>query len=112
MSAPVPGRLASRLALALALIAPLGCTVTSDGVAYDGTVGIGVDYYEPFGFDYGGWGPGYGVGPYRDSGHRFDRGGGGPGHAYRPAQPTRGIPSIPSRGRAGGGRPGGGGGRR
>jgi len=82
-----------------------GCVV---GGGYDGGPGAdyggagvdyGVDYYEPFGYDYGGWGPGYGVGPPRRG---YDRGGRGDGHvaphpAYRPAAPSRSMPSLPSR---------------
>jgi hypothetical protein len=75
------------------LLAGLGaCAV--EGGGYDGDVGVGVgvgyggDYYEPGGYDYGHWGPGYRVGPPR--GHES----GGRG---RPA------PSIPSHARSGGG---------
>jgi hypothetical protein len=95
---------------AFALLA-LGCAVTAGGgYGYDGGVGVGLDYYEPLGFDYGGWGPGYGVGPFRGGGHRPDRGGGAnpPGHAYRPSAPSRSVPSIPSGPRTGGGRSSGG----
>jgi len=59
MNALLQQRLARSMAIGLLLIAPLGCTVTGGGLAYDGTVGVGLDYYEPSGFDYGGWGPGY-----------------------------------------------------
>jgi hypothetical protein len=77
-----------------------GCVVTS-GYGYDGGVGIGLDYYEPYGSYYGGWGPGYFVGPSHDGGHRSDRGGGSPPHAYRPAPPSHAMPSIPSHSRSG-----------
>ena len=91
----------------LLMIVPTGCAVPDGGVAYDG--GYGADYYDTFGVDYGGWGDGYYVGPYRNGGYR----GGGFGHsgphAYRPGSGSRGVPSIPSGGR-GGGRGGGGGG--
>jgi hypothetical protein len=110
MNALLQQRLARSMAIGLLLIAPLGCTVTGGGLAYDGTVGVGLDYYEPSGFDYGGWGPGYGVGPYRDGGHRPDGGRGmSPGNTFRPAPSSHSIPSIPSRARPGGGRSGGGG---
>jgi hypothetical protein len=77
------------------------CAVT--GVGYDGTVGVGYygGYYEPYGYDYGGWGPGYRVGPgwggERRGGYR-----GGGGHSnnrpnYRPAPSSRPTPSIPNR---------------
>lgn len=74
-----------------------GCTVTGDG----GYGGVGVSYvggyYEPYGYDYGGWGPDYVVGPGRygsphgNSGE--DHGSGG----YRRAAPGRPMPSIPQR---------------
>jgi hypothetical protein len=64
-------------AVALAMLT--ACEVT--GV--DGTVGVGYvgGYYEPYGYEYGGWGAGYRVGPgrggdRREGGdHREDRGG-------------------------------------
>src|SRR5471032_2591554 len=73
-------------------------------VAYGGPatqyqVGVeaGPDYYEPFGFDYGGWGGGYRVGPYRGGGRGGERGGGGHAdHAFRAAPSSRPVPSIPS----------------
>lgn len=90
-----------------------GCAVSDGGYGYDGgygsNVGIGVGYYEPFGGDYGGWGPGYNVAPFRGGDHRdggFDRRGGqSPQHAFRSAPASHSMPSIPSRG--GGGRGGG-----
>jgi hypothetical protein len=75
-----------------------GCAVQGGG--YDGDVGVGVgvgyvgDYYEPYGYDYGHWGPGYRVGPPH----------GGPG----PGDRGRGAPSIPNHARPGGGGGGGG----
>jgi hypothetical protein len=66
------------------------------GDGYDDPVDIGVDYYMPFGVEYGGWGPGYRVGPYRDGGRHPDGGGHAP-RAYRPAAPGHSVPSIPSR---------------
>jgi len=75
------------------------CAVT--GV--EGTVGVGYDagYYEPWGYDYGGWGTGYRVGPGRGGDRRGDAHGdrGGHSHSYRPAPPERRTPSIPSRSR-------------
>jgi len=49
----------------LALTLLHACAVT--GVGVDGSVGVGYDagYYEPWGYDYGGWGGGYRVGPGR-----------------------------------------------
>ncbi len=71
-------------AAGLLLAAGLGaCAVT--GVGYDGGLYVGGVYEAP-GFVYGGWGPGYRVGPPRGGG--FARGGGG-----------RAAPSIPSRAR-------------
>ena len=82
-----------------------GCVVTGGGYGYDGGVGIGLDYYEPYGAFYGGWGPSYRVGPFRDGGHRPDRGGGQTTpHAYRSAPASHPMPSIPSRSRFGGSR--------
>jgi hypothetical protein len=79
-----------------------GCVVPAGGYGYDDGVGIGVDYYEPYGAVYGGWGTGYYVGPYRDGGHRPGRGGGHqPQHAYTPAPASHSMPSIPSRSRSG-----------
>jgi hypothetical protein len=81
-----------------------GCAVTGDGYGYgyDGDVGIGLDYYEPYGGDYGGWGSGYHVGPYRGGDHRPGRGGGhAPSHAYRSAPASHSMPSIPSHGGGG-----------
>ncbi len=83
---------------AAALTVLNACAVT--GV--DGSVGVGYDagYYEPWGYDYGGWGPGYRVGPGWGGDRRGDahrgRGGNHP-HSYRPAPPERRTPSIPSR---------------
>jgi hypothetical protein len=92
------------------------CAVT--GVGVEGTVGaVGYDagYYEPYGYEYGGWGPAYRVGPGRGGDrrgdwHGGDRGGdrggdhggqrggdrgGQPSRPYRPAPASRPIPSIP-----------------
>jgi hypothetical protein len=94
----------SAIALVIGLFTLLssGC-VTGGGYA-DG-VGIGVDYYEPYRPDYGGWGPGYRVAPFRGGDHGPGHGDFHPaGHAYRSAPPTHSIPSIPSHSRSGGGR--------
>jgi len=76
---------------ALALTLLNGCAVT--GVGVGGTVGYGYDagYYEPWGYDYGGWGYGYRVGPGRGG----DRRGGHQSRPYRPAPQSRPTPSIP-----------------
>jgi hypothetical protein len=74
------------LALVL-LTATYACTVTGRG--YVGGV------YEPPGYVYGGWGPGYHVGPPpRGGGHRPVQ---SPSRAYRPAPRSRPAPSIPTR---------------
>ena len=82
-----------------------GCIVPGGGYGYDGDADVGVGYYEPVGGYYGGWGPGYRVGPGRGGDYRGGRGGGGPGpaHAYRSAPASHPMPSIPSRSRGGGG---------
>lgn len=91
-----------------------GCVVPGGGY---GEAGYGVDYYGPSGIDYGGWGAGYYVAPYRDRDHhpegREGRGGRESPPAYRAAPPSHAIPSLPSGSRSsgGGGRGGGGGGR-
>jgi hypothetical protein len=96
---------ARRLAAGLGgVILLAACAVT--GVGVDGSVGVGYDagYYEPYGYDYGGWGGDYRVGPGRGG----DRRGGGPHPggsrpSYRPAPSSRPTPSIP-RGGGGGAR--------
>jgi hypothetical protein len=92
----------------LLMFVPTGCAVNGGGAAYDGGYGYGADYYDTFGVDYGGWGDGYYVGPYRDHGYRGSGFGHSGPHAYRPASGSRGVPSIPSGGRGGGGHAGGG----
>jgi hypothetical protein len=79
------------------------CAVT--GVGVEGSVGYDGGYYEPYGYDYGGWGAGYRVGPSRCCDHRDDHPGDHPGDrgrvgrapAYRPAPAGRAAPSIPGR---------------
>ena len=84
-----------------------GCVAAGYDNGYDnGDVGVGVSYvggfYDPCCYGYGGWGPGYRVGPpHGHDGHGFDHGGHAPG---RPA------PSIPHAARGGGGDAHGGGG--
>ena len=76
-------------ALGLLLLTVLyACVVTGGGY-------IG-GFYEPYGFDYGGWGPGYHVGPPRGGERRPAQ---SSPHAYRPAPPSRPTPSIPTRSR-------------
>jgi hypothetical protein len=95
----VQGRV-MRVLIVTAFAAIAGCVV---GGGYDGgaTVGYDVGFYEPFGYDYGGWGPGYGVGLPRRG---YDRGGrpdvhSAPHPSYRPAAPSRSMPSLPSHSR-------------
>lgn len=87
-----PGARFAALALLVA-IGLAGCAVEGGGYGGDVGVGVGVgyvgDYYEPWGYDYGHWGPGYRVGPPHCCHH--DMGGHG-----RPA------PSIPNHPRPGG----------
>jgi len=94
-----------------------GCIAPYGGYGYDGggdvNIGVGADYYEPYGVDYGGWGPGYHVAPYRGGfrggehrgggEHRPDAGGHGGTRAFRSAPAGRSMPSLPSHGRSGGG---------
>ncbi len=80
-----------------------GC-VSTGGVYYEGG-----DYYEPYGYDYGGWGPDFYVVPFHGEHHdRYEHHRAAEdGHkerAYRSAPASRPIPSIPSRPRAGGSR--------
>jgi hypothetical protein len=89
---------------AAALLMLGGCAVT--GVGVEGSVGYDGGYYEPYGYDYGGWGVGYRVGPSRCCDHRDDHHDhpadrGHPAHApaYRPAPAGRAAPSIPGRSR-------------
>jgi hypothetical protein len=77
--------------LALLVLVVSSCAVT--GVGVEGDVGYGYDagYYEPWGYDYGGWGQGYRVGPGRGG----DRRGEHPSRPYRAAPQSRPTPSIP-----------------
>lgn len=82
---------------ALALTSLAGCVAGG----YDGDVGPGyVGYvggvYEPGGYEYGGWGPGYRVGPPRGGERGHGGGDHGPGGG-------RAAPSIPHAARHGGG---------
>jgi hypothetical protein len=77
----------------LLLTAFAGCVVPGGG--YDQGVGVsyGVGFSEPIGYDYGGWGPGYRVGPPPRGG--WGRPQGSPPHSYRAAPASRQAPSIP-----------------
>jgi hypothetical protein len=99
--------LTSALGAAVTVTILMACAVT--GVGVEGSVGYDGGYYEPYGYDYGGWGGAYLVGPGRCCEHRDDRGhdghdvrggrGGGHAPAYRPAPAGRSAPSIPGRSR-------------
>ncbi|HTJ90563.1 MAG TPA: hypothetical protein VL356_10350, partial [Acidocella sp.] len=68
-----------------------GCAAPGGGSFQRTSIGVG--YYQPSGFYYGGWGPGYRVGPPWPGQFRRSRtfvGG-------RPTRLVRPIPSIPSR---------------
>jgi hypothetical protein len=94
----------STATLAIGLFASLsaGCVVSGGGgYGYDGNVGVGLGYYEPAGVEYGGWGRGYRVAPFRGGGdHRTDRSD-SHAHGYRSAPASHSAPSIPSRSRGG-----------
>jgi hypothetical protein len=100
------GRLMASGLGAMAALLLCACAVT--GVGVEGSVGYDGGYYEPYGYDYGGWGAAYRVGPSRCCDHRddhhddhrdVDRGRVGHAPAYRPAPAGRSAPSIPSRSR-------------
>jgi len=98
-----------KLALtALASLAAAACAVGYGGPDgyYDSDAGYVGGYYEPWGYEYGGWGGGYYVGPPRghfdhDHGHfdhgHFGHGGGHFGHGGHPGHGPRAAPSIPRR---------------
>jgi hypothetical protein len=116
MTIPVIRR--STLGLIVVLFtAVAGCVAVGgyDG-GYDGgaTGSYGVGFYEPFGYDYGGWQPGYRVGPPPRGGYdHAARSNSRPSQpTYHPAPPSRSIPSIPAQSRGGqshGGQPSAGG---
>ena len=94
------------IVIALLVAVSSSCAVSGGGYGYNGNYGtsmdIGVGYYEPFGGSYGGWGPGYNVGPFRGGDHRSDsfnmHRGRSLQRAFRPAPSSHSMPSIPSRG--------------
>lgn len=81
-------------ALGFLVLAGLSACAVEGGYGGD-SVGVGYvgGFYEPYGYEYGGWSPGYRVGPPRGGDH-------GPA-------PGRRAPSIPSGPRGGGGHGGG-----
>jgi hypothetical protein len=99
------------------LLAALSLGCVAEGGYYGAAPAYGVDYYGPYGYDYGAWGPSYLVAPYRDRDHdrgfdrdrrrAVERGREAP-HAFRAAPAGRAVPSVPSVARpAAGGHPGG-----
>jgi hypothetical protein len=106
-----PSRLRVSIFGAMTLVGAMTLTLLSacavTGVGVEGSVGYDGGYYEPYGYDYGGWGAGYRVGPSRCCEHRDDhhdhpvnRGHVGRAPAYRPAPAGRAAPSIPGRSRS------------
>jgi len=88
----------SALAFAAGIMMFLAACVFADGgYGYDDG-GTGAGYYEPYGTVYGGWGPDYGVAPFRDGGHRGNYG--NAAHAYRSAPASHAMPSLSSRSRS------------
>ena len=80
----------SRVVVAMAaFLALAGCVAdVGDGGGYYNNAAAYPGYYEPYGSYYGGWAPGYYVGPYNNHyAHDFHRG--AASHAAE-------IPSIPS----------------
>ena len=75
------------------------CAVNDGGYGYSTDVRIGLDYYDPWMGDYGGWGPGYRVGPPQRIMPRPDFNSTHPPPpraSYWTAPGVRPIPSIPS----------------
>jgi len=93
--------------LALLLVGVAGCVAVDGAPGYYGetSVGYGVDFYQPYGYNYGGgWQPGYRVGPpvrggFNSPGRSYSR---PSSPSYRPAPQSRPMPSIPMRPRVGG----------
>jgi hypothetical protein len=92
------------MGLAITLFAALSssCAVTGGGYYEGSGVSVGLDYYEPVGGYYGGWGSGYRVGPSRGDHHDYR--GRATQHAYHSAPASHSPHSIPSRPHPGKGR--------
>lgn len=107
MNPRIAGWSATAIVIGSFLLLSSGCVATADG-GYEPnvSVGVGLDYYDQFGDDYGPWGPDYAVGPYRGGGPRPRRGdahpGNGGGRGFRAAPTSHATPSIPSGPRGGG----------
>ncbi len=85
-------------AVCLVMVMSSGCAGGGGGYVYDD----GAAYYQGAGYNYGGWGPHYAVGPVRDVDHHDDGHYAAPRDAH-PPEPGRGaapaprpVPSIPS----------------
>ena len=90
-------RILAAIVMPLAAAAICGCV--SAGYGGGGSVSYDSGYYEPYGYDYGGWGQSYYVAPWR--GRRDDRDRHDEHHdrphapAYRPAPHEHPHPSLP-----------------
>jgi hypothetical protein len=87
----------SALVLGLFVTLAIGCVVRDGGYGGGVNVAGGLDYYEPYGADYGGWGPGYQVGPVRggDYHHAAYDNRSPSAHSSRAYSGSRSAPSIP-----------------
>ncbi len=84
-----------RLLVAVAAVVA-GCAVTGTE-GYGGSVSYIGGFYAPSGYQYGGWGPGYVVGPERGGGRRREYHDDRPAGGYQRAGADRRTPSIPQR---------------
>ncbi|HTC53656.1 MAG TPA: hypothetical protein VK700_17100 [Steroidobacteraceae bacterium] len=73
------------------VLATLGSCVAGVGYEDDAGIAYSPGYIQPYGYEYGGWGAGYVVGPGRGG----DRRGPQASHSYRSAPQSRPTPSIP-----------------
>jgi len=78
------------------LLATLTGCVVPVGEYDGGGPGYIGGYYEPYGYEYGAWGPGYWVGPPRGGDRRSAS---GAHRTFRAAASHRATPSIPTRSR-------------
>ncbi len=97
-------RLMSKIVLAAASLAVMaGCVATPGYGGSSIEVGYSVGFYEPAGYVYGDWPSSYHVAPPRpDHDRNAYVGASHPGRspsrpAYRPAPPSRQLPSLPNR---------------
>jgi hypothetical protein len=100
MSGPLRGAAAALLLAALCILS--SCAVSGPGYGDGYAVGyVGGDYYEPWGYEYGGWGGRYRVGPPpggpRYGGRPPAGGGGHGGFGGGHGGGGRSAPSIPGR---------------